>query len=194
MPPVGLRERKNAQTRAAIERAAFELALEQGFERTSVDQIAERADVSPRTVFGRYRTKEAIVFGDAEEESRIMEAWLDEAEGGTIERVAAYIREMIETAEHDELARLRLDAMLHDPALRRILRGRLENLEAIVIRRLAGELGLEQVDVRVRMCAAGVTGLLLAIADRAGADPDAADPIADLEEGVAFLHAGLGRP
>jgi hypothetical protein len=62
-----------------------------------------------------------------------------------------------------------------------------------VTRRLAAELGAPPADVRVRMSAAGVTGLLLAIAERAGADPDAADPLADPEQGVAFLHAGLGR-
>jgi AcrR family transcriptional regulator len=188
----GLRERKNAQTRAAIERAALELALEQGFERTSVDQIAERADVSPRTVYGRYRTKEAVVFGDAEEETAVLESWLDEAEGTTLERVAAYIRLMIETADGDELAHLRLEALAQDPSLRRLLRGRLENLERTVTRRLAGELGVGEDDVRVRTCAAGVTGLLLAIVDRVLADPGV-DSIADLDAGVAFLKAGLDR-
>ena len=43
----GLRERKNARTRDAIERAAAELALEQGFDHTTVDQIADRAEVAP---------------------------------------------------------------------------------------------------------------------------------------------------
>ena len=61
--PPGLRERKNARTREAIERAAYELTLEQGYERTTVAEIAERADVAPRTVFTRYPTKDAIIFG-----------------------------------------------------------------------------------------------------------------------------------
>ena len=48
--PVGLRERKNARTREAITRAACELILERGFEGATIAQIAERADVAPRTV------------------------------------------------------------------------------------------------------------------------------------------------
>src|SRR4051794_22373309 len=59
----GLRERKNARTREAIERAALELALEQGYDATTVDEIAARAEVAPRTVYVRYATKDAIVFG-----------------------------------------------------------------------------------------------------------------------------------
>ena len=118
MAESGLRERKNARTRAAIERAALELAIEQGFERTTVDQIAERADVSPRTVFGRYTTKDAIVFGDIAAEQRAFEAWLEEAQGDLLERVAASIRGLMEGGESDELAHLRLRAMLVDPYLR----------------------------------------------------------------------------
>src|SRR5690348_1814883 len=95
----GLRERKNARTREAIERAALELALEQGFDRTTVDQIAERADVSPRTIFVRYPTKEAIVFGDPEASAAgfrawlgRFEAWLDEANGDLVDRLVDYVR------------------------------------------------------------------------------------------------------
>jgi AcrR family transcriptional regulator len=191
MAESGLRERKNARTRAAIERAALELAIEQGFERTTVDQIAERADVSPRTVFGRYTTKDAIVFGDVAAEQRAFEAWLEEAQGDLLERVAAYIRGLMEGGESDELAHLRLRAMLVDPYLRRVFRGRLDAFEHTIAERLARELGRRSDDVRVRAFSAGVAGLLLAIADRAFVDPEGADPLGDLEDGVAFLRTAL---
>ena len=58
---IGLRERKNARTREAITRAALELTLELGFERATIAQIAERADVSPRTVHQWFRSKEEIL-------------------------------------------------------------------------------------------------------------------------------------
>jgi AcrR family transcriptional regulator len=61
----GLRERKKLATRAAIHDAAMRLYGEQGFARTTVDQIAEAADVSRATVFTYFPTKEDIVFGDA---------------------------------------------------------------------------------------------------------------------------------
>jgi AcrR family transcriptional regulator len=61
----GLRERKKRATRAAIHDAGMRLFAEHGFARTTVDQIAEAADVSRATVFHYFPTKEDIVFGDA---------------------------------------------------------------------------------------------------------------------------------
>ncbi|MDT7764447.1 MAG: hypothetical protein QOC63_3867 [Mycobacterium sp.] len=59
-PPLGLRERKKARTRATLIDAAVELCGRQGFERTTVDQIAAIADVSPRTFSRYFATKDAI--------------------------------------------------------------------------------------------------------------------------------------
>jgi AcrR family transcriptional regulator len=59
-PPLGLRERKKARTRATLIDAAVELCDRQGFERTTVDQIAAIADVSPRTFSRYFATKDAI--------------------------------------------------------------------------------------------------------------------------------------
>jgi len=59
-PALGLRERKKQRTRATLIDAAVELCERQGFERTTVDQIATIADVSPRTFSRYFATKDAI--------------------------------------------------------------------------------------------------------------------------------------
>lgn len=61
-PALGLRERKKQRTRATLLDAAVELCERQGFERTTVDQIAAIADVSPRTFSRYFATKDAIAF------------------------------------------------------------------------------------------------------------------------------------
>jgi AcrR family transcriptional regulator len=66
-PTLGLRERKKQRTRATLIDAAVELCDRQGFDRTTVDQIAAIADVSPRTFSRYFATKDAIVLALVDE-------------------------------------------------------------------------------------------------------------------------------
>jgi len=62
--PAGLRERKKAKTRAAIREHALRLFREQGYASTTVEQIAEAAEVSPATFYRYFPTKEDVVLQD----------------------------------------------------------------------------------------------------------------------------------
>jgi AcrR family transcriptional regulator len=64
-PRPGLRERKKAKTRAALQEHALRLFREQGYEATTVDEIADAAEVSPSTFFRYFPTKEDVVLYDA---------------------------------------------------------------------------------------------------------------------------------
>jgi AcrR family transcriptional regulator len=62
--PLGLRERKKIKTRQAIRREAFRLFDANGYAATTVEQIAEAAEVSPSTFFRYFPSKESLLLAD----------------------------------------------------------------------------------------------------------------------------------
>jgi AcrR family transcriptional regulator len=87
---MGLRERKKEQTRRSIEEAAFRLFDDRGYAATTVADIAEAADIAPRTFFSYFPSKEAVVFGDFDEVFGTLEARMrDRAEGENASRRCA---------------------------------------------------------------------------------------------------------
>ena len=83
----GLRERKKRRTRETVRREAFRLFEQNGYAQTTVDQIAEAADVSPRTFFRYFPSKESVLFSD-DMFAPIIEAFLAAPAG--LSTVAAY--------------------------------------------------------------------------------------------------------
>jgi AcrR family transcriptional regulator len=62
---LGLRERKKLRTHLAIQRQALRLFRKQGYEATTIEQIAAAAEVSATTFFRYFRSKEDVVLHDA---------------------------------------------------------------------------------------------------------------------------------
>src|SRR5918998_397380 len=107
----GLRERKKLATRAAIHDGAMRLFAEHGFAGTTIDQIAEAADVSRATVFSYFPAKEDIVWGDAPQAIAALDALLREAPAGqTVATVRAWLRQATGWIEPRLLLQRRLAA------------------------------------------------------------------------------------
>ncbi|PRY23436.1 TetR family transcriptional regulator [Pseudosporangium ferrugineum] len=78
----GLRERKKRRTREALIDAAHTLFCEKGFEATTIDEIAEAVEVSPRTFFRYFTSKEDVALSLADEQiTAVLEAFAGQPAG-----------------------------------------------------------------------------------------------------------------
>jgi AcrR family transcriptional regulator len=83
--PIGLREFKKARTRQAISDVATRLFIQRGFDHVTVQEVAAAAEVSVKTVFNYFASKEELFFDRADEVvGALIEAVLARPEGVTV--------------------------------------------------------------------------------------------------------------
>jgi len=101
MSDPGLRERKKQRTREAIVAAALQLFEERGFDQTTIADIAEAADIAPRTFFGYFPSKEDVVFADFPETVEGLSARLDSrsSDETAIDAIRAWIEGLLDEVE-----------------------------------------------------------------------------------------------
>lgn len=196
--PVGLRERKKRRRRATIAAAALRLFEAHGFRATTVAQVAAAADVSPRTVFAYFPTKEDLLFPERAEMLADLAARLEARTAGVSTGDA--LREWVAAAAermdpHEDRARRRI--IEADVDLRAHERRALDAVGEVLTASLARDLGTERDDVMAQMAAAAAVGALQSIGRQAFADagddgaPRREAALALLDEAIAFVDGGV---
>ena len=191
-PSPGLRERKKAKTRAAIQAAALHLFERQGYQATTVDQIAEMAEVSQSTFFRYFPSKEDVVLLDRYDPLLLAALVAQPAELSPIAALRRTLRSVLGGLPAEELERERQRAMLvvSVPELRaRALDDLTASLqpfrEAVAVRT-----GRPVDDSAVRALTGAVLGVSISAMVTASQDPSA-DWIELMDTGLAHLEAGL---
>ncbi|MYU14332.1 TetR family transcriptional regulator [Streptomyces sp. SID8361] len=181
---VGRRERKKAATRAAILEAATTLFVARGFDAVTVREIADEADVSPKTVFTHFPHKEALVFSDeGERHERLIAAVSGRLPGTTISDAlkAHYLSEIAEL--QSEPQRQILALMEDTPALIDYAEKMWLRHEDALVAAITEELGLEEPSGEIRLYVRFALQIqLVAVRE--------ADPAPTIDAGFRLLDKG----
>ncbi len=192
----GLRERKKLRTREALAEAALRLFAERGFDGTTVEDVAAAADVSPRTFFRYFTSKEDAVFADHDERTRVLRETLarasaDEAVQVSVRRAILALVEL-QAAGEGGLRRVRLVTQV--PALVARSLEHQARWEEIVAEAVAERLHADpDRDVRARIVAGAAFGALRAAMRAWAASDGAIDPAVVASRALDVLDEGFDR-
>lgn len=188
----GLRARKKAKTRAAIQRHALRLFREQGYANTTVEQIAAAVEVSPSTFFRYFPTKEDVVYYDAFDPLLI--AAFEEQPAGLspIQAMRGALRVVLERMSAEDRAEQWERAGL----IFSVSELRMRMLDEMVVAArplaeiVARRVGRRADDVAVRTTVGAMIGTMMAVVLEAAHQPDA-DVYALMDAGLQYLAAGM---
>jgi AcrR family transcriptional regulator len=188
----GLRERKKARTRAAIQRHALRLFQEQGYEATTVEQIAEAAEVSPSTFFRYFPTKEDVVLYDDLDPILFAAFEAQPAELTPVQAMRRALRQGFASLPAEEIEQQweRGRLILRVPELRMHMLDQLVEALKESAGLIARRVGRRADDFAVSTYAGAIIGALLA-AMLTGANDPKADFIELMDASLAYLEAGL---
>jgi AcrR family transcriptional regulator len=192
-PRLGLRERKKQHTRETIERVALELFAERGYDATTLAEIAEAADISPRTIFGYFQSKEDILFCEEPAYIEKVRDALQQRPAGatTVDALRDFISSM---PPPDDQTMLRKQVVAANPDLQMKLRAHIGLLEDVLSESIAQDLGAGPDDVRPALVAASMTAAFATVRDRLEATrsmPDHQEVMQILDQVLEFLRGGL---
>lgn len=191
-PQGGLRERHKQRTRETIARVAYDLFATKGYQATTLPEIAEAADVSTRTIFAYYPSKEEILFSDLTKTRDALAERLAErpANEDTLEAVREFVlsSEWMQLREHLHLC------VSKDPELRGRLRARIGQFETVIAPAIAHDTGVSEDDPNARLVAASLTAAFNLLAEQ-GAGKErlwtSEEMAAQMDAIFTFLRGGL---
>lgn len=191
-PRQGLRERKKARTRAAIQDAALDLFQRQGYHETTVGQIAEAAEVSQSTLFRYFSTKEDTVLHDRYDPVLLADYRAQPAELSPIAALRRTMHTVLDALPADKLAReqQRAALIISVPELRAEMLDRLTSTLEPFTEAVAARTGHSADDLGIRTLTGAVLGVAVAVMLGVSKEPDA-DYFALMDDALARLENGL---
>ena len=184
---LGRRERKKIKTRQAIRREAFRLIDENGYAATTVEQIADAADVSPSTFFRYFPSKESLLLAD--DLDPLILAALDAQPPDLSPTQAirrAYAAAMARLpAEQLEFENTRQRLMFSIPELKAAMYDEYYRTVNVMAEAIGRRIGRPASDFEVRVFVGALTGAMMAAFDSA---PQTADTI---YRALDFVDAGM---
>lgn len=195
----GLRERKKARTRRTIVSVALRLFAEDGYSQTTVAQIAEAAEVSPRTVATYFPAKEDIVFDLSEKtRDRLASAINGRAEGvDTMAALRSWLLDERELLEDDRELFICQQAVIDgESVLQARQRALMRDFELLLAGGLAEDLGMRASDLEPRLAAAAAIAVFDLLEDerrrRAGRElPAVEEQLEKLDQALTFITGGV---
>ena len=160
-----LRERKRAKAIALIQEKALELFIIQGYEATTVEQIAEAAEVSPSTFFRYFSTKKAVALHDSLD-PRIIEAFrVQPGELTVIKALREALRSVFKEISKEQLDRelKRGELILREPELQTAMIDEFARNIDMFSELIAERLNRKPDDLAVRTLAGAIIGAMLSV-------------------------------
>ena len=202
-PRTSLRERKKLATRRSLRRHALDLVAQRGFMNVTVEDIAEAADVSPRTFFNYFPSKEAALFGADPDRLTALREWiLHQAPGdsalGALRQVLVIEARKV-TAELGELGGdpqdmlRRMKVVRADPHLRAAQSAHMASIEGAMAEALAERLGTDPARDPYPALLAGIAGAVIRATTVFWASSGGAEPLDQLTD-RAFQALADGLP
>jgi AcrR family transcriptional regulator len=190
---LGLRERKKLKAKAAIQDQALRLFAKQGYGATTVEQIAEAAEVSPSTFFRYFKTKEAVVMYDSLDPVVIESFKQQPAELSVIQALRIAIRESFTSipAERLALEMKRFELARTIPELKTTMLDEMTRNIDMLANMIAERTNHSADDLGVQNLAGSIIGVGMAALLQAYKRPKAVDSIQAFDAALARLEQGL---